>query len=89
MMKTRSVVLQCEHGLHGRVAAQVVKLAKDHQSSVHIHCSGCARADACSILQLMCLGANEGTRLSVVAEGPDEDAVVDALTDVFHGGSGI
>ncbi len=88
-MKARTVVVRCEHGLHLRVAAAVAKLAQDHDATVHIRCEGCPRADACSILDLMRLGAGVGTRLQLEAEGPDEDAVVDALTDVFHEGGGI
>ena len=88
-MKTKTVVVRCEHGLHGRVAAQVVKLAQNHESTVHIHCAGCPRANACSILELLRLGAGVGTRLQVVAQGPDEDAVVEAVSGVFREGGGI
>ena len=88
-MKSRRVIVRCEHGLHARVAAKVVKLARDHESSVRILCDGCPCANACSILDLMRLGAGVGTRLEVVAEGPDEDAVVEALTGVFREGGGI
>ena len=88
-MKTRTVIVRCEHGLHARVAAKVVKLAKSHEATVHIHCDGCPRVNACSILELMLLGAGVGTRLHMLAEGPDEDAVIDALTGVFLEGGGI
>lgn len=88
-MKVRTVVVGCEHGVHARVAARVATLAREHQSIVHVHCAGCPRANACSIMQLLCLGAGAGTRLRVVAEGPDEDAVVDAVTGVFRDGDGI
>jgi phosphocarrier protein HPr len=88
-VKARTVVVRCEHGLHIRVAAKIVKLTQTHEATVHIHCDGCPRADACSILDLMRLGAGVGTRLQLVAEGPDEDHVVDALTGVFQEGGGI
>jgi len=88
-MKKCSVIVSCEHGLHARIAARVVEVAREHHATVHVSCAGCSRANACSILDLMRLGAGIGTRLEVVAEGPDEEAVVAALTDVFEGGGGI
>lgn len=88
-MKSRSVVVRCEHGLHARVAARIVKLAQKHEAEVHVHCDGCPRANACSILELLRLGAGFGTRLQVVAVGPDEESAVNALTDVFRDGDGI
>ena len=88
-MKSQTVIVRCEHGLHARVAARVARLAQNHESTVHIRCDGCPRANACSILELMRLGAGVGTHLQLVAEGPDEDAVVNALTGVFRDGDGI
>jgi len=88
-MKTREWTIQCEGGLHLRVAAQVVKQVNEHHSSVHIRCKGCPHANACSIFELLKLGAAKGTTLEMVAEGPDEEATLQALTEVFDEGSGI
>ena len=88
-MKIRKVVVCCEHGLHARVAARIVKVVSNHDSEVHIRCGKCPRARACSILELITLGASEGTRIEVTAEGPDEDEVVEALEGVFEGGGGV
>ena len=88
-MKTRQLIVQCEGGLHLRVAGQVVKAAQRHQSRLHVTCEGCTRANACSILELLTLGASRGTPLEIVAEGPDEDAALRALAEVFKEGEGI
>jgi phosphocarrier protein HPr len=88
-MRTRDIIVRCEHGLHARVAASVVKLARDRESTVQIRCKGCAPANACSIMELLMLGAGQGTRLQIVADGPDEDATVEAVAEVFKDGSGI
>jgi phosphotransferase system HPr (HPr) family protein len=88
-MAARSVIVRCEHGLHARVAAQVVGVVNRHESTVHIRCKGFPRANACSILELLTLGAGSGTRLDVMAEGPDADIVIEALTEVFEEGYGI
>jgi phosphocarrier protein HPr len=88
-MKTRDIIIRCEHGLHARVAASVVRLVKDRDSTVQIRCKGCAPANACSVMELLMLGAGQGARLQIVADGPDEDAAVEAVAGVFADGSGI
>jgi len=88
-MKTRQWTIQCEGGLHLRVAARIVKEVQHHQSVVHIRCKGCPHANACSIFELLKLGAAQGTPLEIVAEGPDEDAALRALSTVFDEGAGI
>ena len=88
-MKTRQLIVQCEGGLHLRVAAQIVKEMQQRRSTVHLQCAGCPRANACSIFELLKLGAAKGTPLEIVAEGPDEDATLRALAEVFGEGAGI
>jgi phosphotransferase system HPr (HPr) family protein len=88
-MKSSQVIVHCEHGIHARVAARVVKVVRDHDSEVHIRCGKCPKARGCSILELITLGASEGSSIEVIAEGPDEDLVMTALEEVFEGGSGV
>jgi len=88
-MKTRQWAIQCEGGLHLRVAARIVKEVQHHQSAVHIRCKGCPYANACSIFELLKLGAAQGMPLEVVAEGPDEEATLHALSTVLDEGTGI
>ena len=88
-MTTRFVTVRCEHGLHLRVASQVAKIAQAAKAAVHISCTDCEHADACSVLQLLALGAAPGTQLELVAEGPEEAFVLNALTEVFEQGAGI
>ncbi len=66
-MKTQNVTVQCEHGLHLRVATQVSRIAQQSGTSVHIQCAGCPRADACSVIQLLMLRASVGTPLEIEA----------------------
>jgi phosphotransferase system HPr (HPr) family protein len=88
-MTSSHIIVRCEHGLHARVAAQVVNVVLDHESVVHIRCGNCPKASACSILELITLGAREGARIEILAEGPDESAVLAALEGVFEGGGGV
>jgi phosphotransferase system HPr (HPr) family protein len=77
-------------GLHARAAAKLVHLAEGFASSVHIHREdGSATADAKSILGVLLLAASKsGTRLRVVADGPDEAAALAAVTTMFADGFG-
>jgi phosphotransferase system HPr (HPr) family protein len=90
-MKIQNVILRCEHGLHLRVASEVSKIAQRSGAAVHIQCAGCPKADACSVIQLLMLGATPGTPLEIVAEGAEENerAVLHALIGVFENGGGI
>ena len=67
----------------------MVKVAQNHDAMVKIKCDGCPDANACSILELISLGANNGVRIEVIADGPDENTVIDALVEVFENGTGI
>ena len=72
-----------------RVAADVVKVTRNHNSVVKIKCNGCPGVNACSILELLTLGAAPGANIEVIADGQDEDAVIEELAEVFDQGSGI
>ena len=66
-MKKKELTLNSEHGLHLRVAGEIVKIVNAHECQLSISCDGCKRANACSIMQLLTLGAAKGTR-SVLLE---------------------
>ena len=88
-MQTRQLTVQCEGGLHLRVAAQIVKQAQRHQAKVRLRCEGCPFASACSVFELLRLGAAKGTAVEIVADGPDEEAALQAQSGIFGGGAGI
>ena len=89
-MTTRDIVVQCERGLHLRVASSVAGVAREHQqTAVQLSCGNCRKANACSVLELLTLEATQGTRLEVVADGPDESGVLTALAEIFEHGEGI
>ena len=75
--------------MHLRVAARIVEQVRQHRSKVRVACEGCPSAKADSVFELLTLGAMRGTPLNVTAEGPDEDAALQALFEVFEGGAGI
>lgn len=88
-MITQNVTIRCEEGLHLRIASKVAKIAQRAGGSIHIRCQGCPHANACSVLDLLTLGAAAGTPLEIIAEGPNEVQAVQELTEIFEAGGGI
>jgi phosphocarrier protein HPr len=72
-------------GLHLRAADQFVRLARPFQCEIRVHYQGKA-CNGKSILELMTLAAECGTRLELEACGPDAVAAVEALAVVVAAG---
>lgn len=70
-------------GLHMRPAMQFVDLASQFDCSVTVS-NGQTEADGKSIMQMSMLAATCGTRLKVVAEGPDAEEAVKALRELVE-----
>ena len=85
-MKSRSIKVQCEGGLHLRVAARIAKAAQQCQSAVHLRCAGCPWANGCSVMEILKLGVQHGTPLEVKVEGVDEEATLQAVTGLLDRG---
>jgi phosphocarrier protein len=72
-----------ELGLHLRAAAAFVKLAEKFKSDVTLERIGAA-ANGKSIIALVTLAAGKGTPVKVVAEGPDAQEAVQALSSLIQ-----
>ena len=69
--------------LHARPAGLLVRLAATFDARVRI--STCEHdADTRSMLDLLALGADEGDRIEVVAEGPDADVALTAIRELIE-----
>jgi phosphocarrier protein HPr len=79
---TRTVVVTNPNGLHARPADLIVKTAARFASKIEL-IKGHERVDGKSILAIMTLAAVAGTRLSIEAEGPDAQAALEALVELF------
>lgn len=84
-MVEKEVTIVPEEGLHARPAAQFVKTAKSYSSDIKVLKDGKA-ANAKSSLSLMSLGAAQGDKLLIQAEGEDEAAAADALATLIAEG---
>jgi len=87
-MRSRKVIVQNEHGIHARVAIRVLEKARNLDSQVTI-CKGCVKADGCSILEMLLLGAGKGSEVELIVSGGDEEQSINAISDIFADGSGI
>ena len=69
-------------GLHARPAALFVQMTNRYKASVKVH-KGDQVVDGKSIMGLMMLAAEEGSQVKVVADGIDEQEVLQALEQLF------
>jgi len=74
----REVMIVNRLGLHARAAAKLVATASRFAAATRIERDGKV-GDAKSIMAVMMLAATRGTLVTLVAEGGDEAAAVDAL----------
>ena len=79
---SREVIVALEQGLHARPADLFAREARRWQSRIEV-VGNAQRVDGKSILDLLTLAAEEGTRLVVEATGPDAREAVDAIGSLF------
>ena len=79
---TRKVVVLNPAGLHARPSLAVMQAVRRGRSKVEVRTPR-QTADAGEILQLLGLGAAQGTELTFSATGPDSEEVLDELAKLF------
>ncbi len=77
-MVTVEVMVENELGLHARPAALFVQMASRYESMVSVERDG-QKVDGKSVMGIMMLAAQQGTRLVISARGADAREAVDAL----------
>lgn len=86
---TAELVVEHEHGLHLRPAAQFVRLAARFGARVelvNVTRGGSRRANARSLLEVTALGVDSGHRVRLTATGEDAAAAVEALAGLIRSG---
>ena len=76
------VELLNRYGLHQRPAMKVIETAGKFTAEVYL-VKDEQRCNAKSIIDVIMLAAEKGTRLTVEAEGADAEAAAKALVDLF------
>ena len=84
----KRVTVNGKQGLHGRPAAELVRIAGTFKSRLTVGRPGDAPADCGSILALLVLGAVCGTELVVTASGCDAECAAAAVASFIENGFG-
>ena len=74
-----------EKGLHTRPCTEIVRLAIQFNSEILLRTHGTV-GDAKSVLSLLTLAAEKGTRIDIEAKGKDSQKAVLAIIELAKGG---
>ena len=85
---TRHIVVTRAEGLHARPCLAISRAARQFRARMELRC-GNQQADARSVLELLTLGAGQGTEIVLYAKGPDADEAVDAVIRLFYNDFGL
>ena len=77
-MFNKEIVVRCESGLHNRQATYFVQKANEFDCSIWLE-SGNRRMNAKSLLGIMSLGIVTGSTVTLIADGADAQAALNAL----------
>ncbi len=83
---TRTVTITNRHGLHARPSVIIVKTVKEYDAKVTLR-RGNQIVNAASILDLLSLGATQGTELVLSAKGRQAKEVMGSVLICTYGGS--
>lgn len=84
-MYVKEVMLQNQAGLHARPATFFIQKANEFKSLIFIEKDE-RRVNAKSLLGVLSLGIEEGTKIKILADGPDDEAAVIALANLIESG---
>ena len=87
MERTCTLRVVNSQGLHARPCHALVSTALGFQSQLRLRVAD-REVNGKSILELMTLGASQGTEITVRAWGGDAEALVEALRGLFESGFG-
>lgn len=80
---TRTVRIGSANGLHARPAKLFAQAAKDAGIPLTVSKGAGSPVNAASILSVISLGAENGDYVTLTAEGPDAEQVLDTLTELL------
>jgi phosphocarrier protein len=84
----KTLTIRNRMGLHARPAAMFVQEASKFKSQIHVVKDG-LQVNGKSIMGLMLLAAESGSKLTIKADGPDEALALEALAKVFEMFEGV
>lgn len=82
-MVTKTVTITNKLGLHARPASLFVKTAAQFESDIKIEKDG-IEVNGKSIMGVMMLAAEQGSKVILKADGADEEDAIKALTELIE-----
>ena len=76
-----------ELGMHARSAAKIAELAQNAAAGIWIQ-RGEDRADAASIIDILTLGCEKGTRIKLSIEDPADSETLNEIFELISSGFG-
>ncbi len=84
-MISKKITVDHPYGLHARPATYFIQKANEFKANIDILREG-RRVNAKSLLGVLSLGVVKGMEITIVANGTDEEAAVDALCELILNG---
>lgn len=81
-MFVKEIVVQNQVGIHARPATFFIQKANEYKSSIWIERDE-RKANAKSLLGVLSLGVTKGVRVTISADGPDEEEAVNSLVELI------
>ncbi|MBS9776098.1 MAG: HPr family phosphocarrier protein [Fusobacterium sp.] len=83
-MKSKIVEITNETGLHTRPGNEFVSLAKTFSSKITLENEAGAKVSGTSLLKLLSLGIKKGSKVTVNADGEDENEAIEKLASLLE-----
>ncbi|MCR5041834.1 MAG: HPr family phosphocarrier protein [Clostridia bacterium] len=84
-MCSKNIVVQNQVGLHSRSATYFINKANEFKSTIWVEKEE-RQANAKSLLGVLSLGVTGGNDIKIIADGPDDEAAVEALCGLIRAG---
>ena len=82
MLKTPIKIIN-KLGLHARASAKLTQLANQFESDIWIEKSD-KKVNAKSIMGVMMLAASEGSDITIITQGSDEEKAMNSIVDLIN-----
>jgi len=79
----KTIKLANESGLHARPAGMLVSQAKKYESDIQIKHEE-KTVNAKSIMNLLSLGLDQGSEITIITKGSDEKEALDAIVNILE-----
>jgi len=81
-MYMKKTVVKCESGLHNKQATYFIQKANEFKSGIWVEVEE-RKINAKSLLGVLSMAIMQGTEVNLIADGPDEEEAVNALSELL------